>query len=390
MKRSFFSALSLACYLSSCAGPPPKPPVKLPSVVVTKPTVKTVPLYLDYPGHMEAYNSINVQTQIAGELTGMYFEEGSEVKAGQLLFTIDSRPYRAALDRAEAALAQGVAALRYAEETAVRYSKLVQDEYVAQLKYDQYLTDVLVEQGTVEARKAEVETAKLNLGYTTIYSPIGGIAGKKQIDVGNYVSVAETPSLITVNQISPIYASFYVPDVDLPKIQKYQAKGALTAHVFLNGDMTEPYEGKLTLIDNQVMENTASIFMKATLCNEDKALWPGEFIDVRLILTTIPNALLLPTQCVQIGPEQPFVFTVGADDVVAIKKVKTGQHHGDMIVIEQGITAQDTIVMEGQLNLYGGAKVHIETNNNVPKASSNDSVTRSEDTFTLKPKLGKR
>lgn len=379
MKRSVCCTIAALYFVSSCSSPPVQMPPRLPSVVVTKPTIRDVPLYLDYPGHIEAYNSIQVQTQIAGELTGMYFEEGREVKEGQLLFTIDSRPYRAALDRAEAALTQSVAALRYAEETAMRYSKLVQDEYVAQLKYDQYLTNVLIEQGSVEARKAEVETAKLNLGYTTIYAPMAGVAGKKQIDVGNYVSVAENPSLITINQVNPVYASFFAPDVDLPTIQRHQTKEGLSAHVFLNGDMSHPYMGKLTLIDNQVNENTASIFMKATLCNEDRALWPGEFIDVRLILKTLPRALLVPTQCVQVGQDNHFVFTVASDDTISMKKVKVGQHHDNLIVIEEGLLPTDTVVMEGQLNLFSGAKVSIEKNNNVPTAPSNDAVTKGED-----------
>lgn len=367
-------AIPLAC-LTGCSKQPAPPP-KLPSVVVTHPTVSSVPRYLDYPGHIEAYNTINVQTQIAGELTGMYFEEGTEVTAGQLLFTIDSRPYRAALDKAEAALAQSIASLRYAEETAQRYSKLVQEEYVAQLQYDQYLTNVLVEEASVLANEAEVETAKLNLLYTTIYSPISGVAGKKQVDVGNYVTVADNPSLITINQINPVYASFYVPDVDLPTIQKYQAGGELKTIIYLNEDRSLAYEGKLTLIDNQVNENTGSIFMKATLCNDNKELWPGEFVDVRVILTTIDNAIQLPYQAVQLGQQGHFVFVVNSDNTISMKNVKVGQRQGDLLVIEEGLAATDVIVLEGQLNLYPGAKVEIQQQNTVPSAPNNDSVTQ--------------
>lgn len=375
MRHVFSSlALTLVC-LSSCAKAPAPPP-KLPSVIVTSPTVSNVPRYLDYAGHIEAYKTIDVQSQIAGELTGMYFEEGSEVTEGQLLFTIDSRPYIAALDKAEAALAQSIASLRYAEETAQRYSKLLQDEYVAQLQYDQYLTNVLVEQGSFEANSAEVENARLNLLYTTIYSPISGVAGKKQIDVGNYISVGENPSLIVVNQINPIFASFYVPDVDLPIIQKCQGNGELIAMIHLNQDTSHPYEGKLTLIDNQVDESTGSIFMKATLCNDSKELWPGEFVDVRIILNTINNALLVPYQAVQLGQQGHFVFTVDKDQVVAVKNVKIGQRHQDLLVIEQGLAATDVVVLEGQLNLYSGVKVNIQQQNNVPTSPNNDSVSQ--------------
>lgn len=366
-------ALCMIC-LSSCAKAPAPPP-RLPNVIVTTPKVESVPLYLDYAGHIEAYKTIDVQSQIAGELTGMYFEEGTEVEEGQLLFTIDSRPYIAALDKAKAALAQSMASLKYAEETAQRYSKLVQEEYVAHLQYDQYLTNVLVEEGSVEANYAEVENAQLNLQYTTIYSPISAVAGKKQIDVGNYISVGESPSLIVLNQINPVFASFYVPDVDLPTIQKYQGSGELKTIVYLNQDTDHPYEGKLTLIDNQVDESTGSIFMKATLCNDSKELWPGEFVDVRIILNTIDDAILIPYQAVQIGQKGHFVFTVDNDHVVAAKNIKTGQRQGDMIVVESGLTSSDTVVLEGQLNLYPGVKVNIQNEDNVPTPTNNDAVS---------------
>ncbi|MCX6990994.1 MAG: efflux RND transporter periplasmic adaptor subunit [Chlamydiae bacterium] len=373
MRHVLSILLPIIC-LSSCSKQVPPAP-RLPVVILTTPVVQDVPLYLDYAGHVEAYKTIDVQSQIAGELTGMYFEEGTEVKEGEVLFTIDSRPYIAALDKAEASLAQSIASMKYAEETARRYSKLVQQEYVALLQYDQYLTNVLVEQASVEANEAEVETARLNLGYTTIYSPISAVAGKKQIDVGNYITPAENPSLIVLNQINPVFASFFAPDVDLPIIQKYQTSGELKAHVFLNQDTNHPFEGKLTLIDNQVDESTGTIFMKATLCNDNKELWPGEFIDIRIILTEIKDAILLPTQAIQLGQQGHFVFTVDQDNVTSVKKVKTGQIQKNMIVIEEGLSVTDRVVLEGQLNLYPGAKVIIQETDTVPTAPDNDSVT---------------
>ncbi len=373
MRHVLCLLLPIIC-LSSCSKQAPPAP-RLPVVILTTPVMQNVPRYLDYAGHVEAYKTIDVQSQIAGELTGMYFEEGTEVKEGEVLFTIDSRPYIAALDKAEAALAQSIASMKYAEETARRYSKLVQQEYVALLQYDQYLTNVLVEQASVEANEAEVETARLNLGYTTIYSPISAIAGKKQIDVGNYITPAEKPSLIVLNQINPVFASFFAPDVDLPLIQKYQRSGELKAEVFLNQDTSHPFEGKLTLIDNQVDESTGTIFMKATLCNDTHELWPGEFVDIRIILTEIKDAILLPTQAIQLGQQGHFVFTVDQDNVTSAKKVKIGQIHQDLIVIEEGVAVTDRVVLEGQLNLYPGAKVTIQETNTVPTAPDNDSVS---------------
>jgi multidrug efflux system membrane fusion protein len=373
MKKTIIYSLALFACFESCSKPAAPPP-RLPTAVVANPTVQDVPRFLDYPGHVEAYNTVQVQSQIAGELTGMYFNEGTEVKEGQLLFTIDSRPYQAALDKAKAALTQSIASLRYAEETAQRYSKLVQEDYVAKLQYDQYLTNVLVEQGSVEANSAEVETAKLNLEYTTIYSPIHGVAGKKQIDVGNFITVGESPSLIVINQLNPIYASFYVPDVDLPIIQKFQNKGQLKTQVFLNENQNEPFEGKLTLIDNQVNENTGSIFMKATLCNDAKKLWPGEYIEVKVILETIQGAILIPYQAVQIGQKGHFVYVLAADHVVHAKNVDVGQRHDDLVVIESGLDASDLVVIEGQMVLYDGAKINPTKKNIVPTHEGNDSV----------------
>lgn len=385
MKRSYFYLISTLCLLSACSKPPeptPKPHI----VSVTKPTIQDVPYYLDYPGHVEAYKTVDVQTQIAGELTGMYFEEGTPVKEGQLLFTIDSRPYRAALDKAEAALTQSIASLKYAEETAQRYSILAQEEFVAQLQYDQYLTNVLVDDATVQENKATVEEAKLNLGYCTIYSPMTAVAGKKQIDVGNYVTVAENPSLIVLNQIDPVFTSFYAPDTDLPTIQRYQRmhKDGLITYVYLNHDYDHPYEGRLTLINNQVDESTGSIFLKATLPNGTCELWPGEYVEVKLILSTIKNAVLVPTQAVQVGQNGHFVFIVKQDMTAEMKNVSVGQIQGDHIVITDGLKGGESVVLEGQLNLSTGDKVEVQEPSTLPASTTNDSVASLEDKMLTK------
>jgi len=368
-------AVSLSCTMS-CSKPGPDFSFLFqPKVILTQPSVENVPLYLTYPGYLQAYKTIELQSQIAGQLTGMYFEEGAEIKEGQVLFTIDGRPYQAALDKAEAMLKESIATCKYAEETVSRYSALVQDEYVSKLTYDQYVTNLIEAKSRVDASKADLVSAKLNLLYTTIYSPIPGIAGKKQIDVGNYIAVAESTPLIVINQIDPIYASFYVPDVDLPIIQKYQAQGPLTTQVYLNQNPDLKYEGKLTLIDNEVSASTATVFMRATLCNEAKILWPGEYIEVRLILKEVENAILLPSKAVQTGQEGSYVFVVGGDDIASIKKVKTGQRFGDRIVIEEGLSAEDRVVLEGQMSIYPGVKVIIEDSDNVPQAKDNATIS---------------
>lgn len=368
-----FIALSVVCAMS-CSKPRPTFSFQ-PKVILTDPIIQNTPVYLTYPGYLEAYKTIQIQSQIAGQLTGMYFEEGSDIKEGQLLFTIDSRPYKAALDKAEAMLTQSIAACKYAQETVTRYSPLVKEEYVAQLTYDEYVTRLATSQSDVEATKADVETARLNLLYTTIYSPIQGIAGKKQIDVGNYISIGESTPLIVINQMNPVYASFYVPDVDLPIIQKYQAEGPLTTEVYLNQDQNLKYEGKLTLIDNSISASTATVFMKATLCNEENKLWPGEYIEVRLILTNLENALLIPSKAIQTSQEGHYVFVVNSEHIASIKQVRTGQRHGDLTLIEEGLLPSDKVVLEGQMSLYPGLKVVIAEENNVPQAEDNAEVS---------------
>jgi multidrug efflux system membrane fusion protein len=355
----FLRFLPLLGLFPSCSSPPPSEP-KATSVMITKPRIEDVPIYLEYPGHIEAYKTVNLQAQITGDLTGMYFKEGEEVKAGQLLFTIDARPYEAALAKAEAALEGSIASLKYSKETVTRYASLAKEQFVSQLNYDEYITNSLESDASVSANRAEVDTAKINLSYCTLYSPMDAIAGKKEIDVGNLVTAAEQTPLIVLNQIDPVFAAFYVPDIDLPKIQKAQYQtGPLKAEIYLNGDKETSFNGYLSLIDNQVDQSTGSIFMKVTLPNQNKLLWPGEFADVRIILSEQKGAILLPAKAVQLGPNGYFAFVISKDLVAEMRLVKIGQRYGEEISILEGIHPDETVVIEGQLNLFAGKKVFV-------------------------------
>jgi len=375
MKKIFSLLATTVVITSSCSKPVPEKP-RPPQVVVAIAQKKDVPKYLIYPGYMQAYKSVQVQSQVAGLLTGMYFEEGTEVKAGQLLYTIDSRPYRAALDQAEANLAQSIISYKYNEEVVKRYSSLVQDQYVAKLTYDQYVSEMLGQKNAVDSNKAQVEIAKLNLLYTNIYAPMDAVAGYRQVDVGNYITVAESTPMISLNQINPIFASFYVPDTDLPDIQQYQNKGDLKTYIYLNRDPNQEFEGKLTLIDNQVNTGTGSIFMRATLCNEEKKLWPGEFIEVKLILTTLKDSLLIPSQAVQLGSQGAFVYVIDQNNTAQIKPIETALRYDQMIHVTKGIEDTDKVVIEGQLTIWPGAPVAISEKNPVPSSNNNDSVNK--------------
>jgi membrane fusion protein, multidrug efflux system len=378
MNRPSLTLFSIVTFLGACSSPPPPPPAAV-QISTTQPKVCDTPIYLEYPGHIEAYKTVNLQAQVAGTLTGMYFEEGTNVKEGELLFTIDSRPYQAALAKAEATLAGSIAALKYSEETVKRYSKLMQENYVARLDYDQYITTTLENDATVKGSIADIETAKINLGYCTLYAPMDAVAGKKEIDVGNYIEVGESTPLIVLNQINPVYAAFYVPDVDLPLIQKFQRQyGPLTTHIYLNGDYSNLYEGKLTLIDNQVDEATGAIYMKATLPNDEHALWPGEFADVRIVLWIEKNAILVPTQALQLGQKGYYAYVVAKDNTAELRNIEIGNRYEEYTLVKSGIQPTDTVVLEGQLNLYPGAKIQIvPTKEAAPQTLSHFNVKKS-------------
>lgn len=350
MKRLAFFLL-----LAACSKTPP-PPAPLPYVSVVKPQVADVPLFYEYIGHVEANQSASVKAQASGIIVGQFFVEGEEVDANDLLLTIDPRPYQAELERAQGLLAQNLATLRQTKETAERYSKLVQDEYVSQLDYDRYVTDALTAEASVRQSSAEVEKAQIDLGYCTIQAPFKGVTSKLAIDVGNYVPVGGDP-LLTINQISPIRVSFFVPEKDLPRITALQYQKTLKTVVLLNG---ECIEGNLFLINNQVDETTGMILLQALFTNGDQRLWPGEYLDVRLILEIKKDAVLLPSQAVQIGQDGPYLYVVKSDQTVELRKVKTGQKEDDQVIVETGIAPGETVVLEGQLNLYPGAKVAIK------------------------------
>lgn len=352
----------LLAVITGCkkAAPPPKPPH---TVSVTKPTVCDVPEYVDYIGHVVAKRNVEVMAQVSGILMAQYFEEGQEVKRGDLLLVIDPRPFEAALAKAEATLAQTYASLRYDKETTVRYAPLVQQDFISQLNYDQYVTNVLVDEAVVGQNKAEIENAKINLGYCYITAPMDCVTGKLQVKTGNFVDSNSGTQLTLLNQIQPILVDFYIPETDLFTIQQKQKQknGNLQLTVYPDPDHKYAFDGELTLIDNQVNTGTGSLLLEGTLPNEKKILWPGHFVDVRLILDEKKGALLLPSEAVMVGQKGRYVYVVKSDSTIEVRNVKVGQvYDHKYTAIESGITPNDRVVKEGQLNLYPGMKVQIK------------------------------
>jgi membrane fusion protein, multidrug efflux system len=363
MKKNKLTAtltlLSLA-WMSGC-GKPPAPPPKPHAVSVTKPLVRDVPFYVDYIGHMVPKIGVTVMSQVSGTLVAQYYDEGQDVKKGDLLLVIDTRPYEAQLAQAEATLAGTLATLHYNEETTYRYGPLVQQDFISQLNYDQYVTNVLTSEATLAENKAQLETAKINLGYCYITAPMDCVTGKLQVKTGNYVDANASTELTLLNQIQPILVDFDVPETDLLTIQEKQRSGELKLIVYPDPAHKHAFYGDLTLIDNQINTNTGAVLLEGTLSNDDKILWPGHFVDVRLILSEKKGALLLPNEAVMVGQKGHYVFVVKSDSTVAAKNVKVGQRFEDAYIsIESGITDKDVIVTEGQLNLYPGMKVEIK------------------------------
>lgn len=343
----------------SCKKPPQPPAYRTYFVRVTEPVQQDVSLYQEYVGHIEAYTTVNIKSQIEGVLIKQHFKDGQEVKQNDLLFTIDPRPYEAALEKAQATLTQNIVNLKYAQDTAFRYSKLVQDNYVSQLDYDQYISQVLTNEAIIQQNLADVETAKLNLGYCFITAPVDSMTSNVQIYEGNLVSNAGD-TIVTLNQLTPIKLSFYIPEKDLPYLQKLHKEKPLEVQAFLEGDPDNVYCGTLFLINNGVDETTGTILLQATFPNEDKALWPGEFVSVRVITKKQEGALLLPISAIQNGRQGPTIFVVKEDNTVELRIVTQGQRMGDFVVINEGVCAGEKVVLEGQINLYQGAHIAIK------------------------------
>lgn len=355
-----YSLISALLLIASCSSPPPKP--KKPHLVsVAHPKIEKVPVYLDYIGHITPYVSVEVMAQVSGILTSQFFTQGQEVKQGELLLVIDPKPYEAALAKAEAELAQTYANLSYARETTKRYAPLVQEEFISQLNYDQYVTNVLTDEAMIKQNQADVESAKINLNYCYIKAPMDCVTGQLQVKPGNYIDANSNTNLITLNQIQPILVDFSVPETDLMMIQMKRKDKDLKIQVFPDVSHTHSYEGVLTLIDNQVNENTGSILMEGTLANEDKLLWPGHFVDVRLVLEELENAMLVPTSSVFASTSGHYVYIVKSDGTADKKEVKIGQRHGELTVIYSGLEPSDNVIVSGQLSIYAGMKVTIDT-----------------------------
>src|SRR5579864_5380413 len=330
-------ALAVLLALSGCAkkntqaaGPPPQ---FAPLVTVARATAHDVPVYLEEIGRSGAFESVTVTPQISGRITERHFQDGAELEKGQLLFTIDPRPFQAQLDSAQAQLAQSRAALDLAKTQLKMYDSIANTRAVSQLDLETRKNTVAVDEAQVQAAEAAVENAKLNLDYCYIHSPIDGRAGARLVDVGNVVQANTTP-LLLVQRLDPIYADFTVTEGDLPEVQRQLARGTLHALVRIPSDSPDrAREGKLTFVDNMVQNATGTVNLRATIANADHHFWPGQFVNVTLVLATAKGAVLIPNQAPQISQQGSYVFVVKPDGTAELRMITLGQRQGDDVVV---------------------------------------------------------
>ncbi len=334
--------------------PKAKPPVP---VSVSKAVRKSVPVQIRVIGNVEAYNTVSIKAQVNGMLDTVHFREGQDVKKGQLLFTIDRRPFMAALNQARAALARDAAQERYAREQARRYGELIKDGIVTQDQFEQYRSNADALGESLRADRAAVESAAVQLGYCTIRSPINGRTGNLMVQRGNLVKANDVPVLVTINQINPIYVTFSVPEKELAAIKKYLGGGNLKVEAFIPNDTGRAEQGTLSFLDNAVDTATGTIKIKGTFANEGRRLWPGQFVNVVLTLTSIPDAVVVPTQALQTGQAGQFIFVVKPDRTVESRPVVTGEVLDGETVVSKGVNPGETVVTDGQLSLVPGSRV---------------------------------
>jgi len=332
-----------------------------PTVPVSVATVeqKTVPVEVRGIGSVEAYSTVSIKAQVAAELTAVHFQEGQDVRAGDLLFSLDRRPFEAALRQAEANLARDIAQAEQAHAQARRYVQLREEGVAAEAQTEQFEAEARALDATVQADRAAVERARLNLEYCTIRSPLDGRTGRLMVNVGNLVKASDDPALVVINQVNPIYASFALPEQYLGDVKRYMAAGTLTVEAFSRDDPERPERGRVSFVDNTVDTTTGTIRLKGVFPNAEKRLWPGQFVDVVLTLTEVPNAIVVPASALQSSQAGDFVYVVKADGTVESRPVETGQTVAGLTIVKQGLHAGEIVVTDGQLRLIPGAKVKI-------------------------------
>jgi multidrug efflux system membrane fusion protein len=361
VRRLIFSSIPWL-WLAACsreqtvhtANPPPQPVVP---VVVGKVVQKTVPVEVRAIGNVMAFSTVAIKARVAGQLFKVSFQEGHDVRKGDPLFTIDPRPFEGALKRAEADLARDQYQAKNAEADASRYESLFKQGIIARQQYDLQRTQADALRAQTAADETAVNNARLMLSYATIYSPIDGRAGNLLVHEGNMIKENDIP-LVVINQLQPIFVAFSVPQMYLPDVKRFMAAGNLKVRAVPKETGVATVSGDLSFVDNAIDVNTGTIQLKATFSNEKRTLWPGQFVDVVLGLSSQPGALLVPSEAVQTGQRGTYVYVVKSDMTVESRTISVVEGY---VVVQGGLAVGDTVVTDGQLRLAPGAKVRVKS-----------------------------
>lgn len=342
----------------SAAPPPPVPAIPVTAGVAR---AQDVPVYVQGLGTAQAISTVNVKSRVDGEIMRAFFTQGQEVQPNAPLFLIDPRPYQAALDQAKANEAKDTAQLQGAQRDLARYGKLVGSGFQTRQSFEDQQATVAQLQAAVQADNAAIETAQLNLGFTMIRSPTGGRTGALLVDPGNYVQASTGTSLVSITQIKPIYVSFTLPATNLDAIRQSEASHRLEVDAYGSDGKTLLAKGVLSFIDNHVDTSTGTIALKGTFANGNERLWPGEFVNARLILSVRHNAVTVPEHTVMAGPNGDYVYVIHPNDTVERRDVQLAGRQDGLAVIAKGLTAGDKVVVAGQYRLANNVRVKIET-----------------------------
>jgi membrane fusion protein, multidrug efflux system len=357
------------------AGVAAAPPIP---VVATLPQQQEMSVYLTGLGTVQAFNRVTVHVRVDGELQAIDFTEGQDVKQGQQLAQIDPRPFQAQLDQAKATKARDEAQLANAKLDLDRYTNLVARDYATRQSVDTQKAMISQLEATIRGDQAAIENAETQLGYTTIASPLDGRTGIRLIDRGNIVHAGDSSGLVVITQVHPIAVLFSLPQDYLQDITAAMKEAPLKVLAYNRDDKTKLGEGTLALIDNQIDAATGTLRLKAIFPNDDDALWPGQFVNARLELEVRPNAITVPAEVIQRGPNELYVFVVKPDSTVERRIVKVGPMRDGIAIIDAGLSAGERVVVDGQFKLKPGAKVAVTTLPKPPQSPAGDKTANQD------------
>jgi multidrug efflux system membrane fusion protein len=335
-------------------GRPPAP------VVVASVEQRDIPVQLQAIGNVEAYQTVQIRSQVNGQIQKIFFKEGEDVREGQPLFQLDKRPFQADLEKAIGQMKHDQAQAENSRIQAERYSGLEKHGIVSHEQAEQLRAQAKADASAVEADKAAVEAARVQLQYTDIIAPISARAGNLMINLGNLVKANDTPYLVQLNQVTPIYVTFSVPEANLDRVRHRFSSGQLKVLAFPKGQADAPAEGRLTFIDNGVDTTTGMFKLKGTFQNRDRRLWPGEFVDVALVLSTQKNAVVVPTKAIQTGQQGEYAYVVRSDSTAESRPVKTAGTYQNLTLIADGLKPGERVIVNGQLRVAPNAKVMVQ------------------------------